>query len=152
MVLSNGGYEMEPLKENVISTLNVVKDNVQSTGESGKKSSWKIPTLYETFTLLYPEDGTRIWENQGDTITFTLGENRMVIREGKEDNSDLGKVKKSCYERIKGYDLFCFPEKKKKGSEISEEGKSFKRIWNSVRSKMRSRGFWKDDFGVKPLW
>ena len=94
-------------------------------------------------------------------VHIALMENHKLIELNKESSQGnnftvgdvhLGKVKKSCYERIKGYDLFCFPEKKKKGSEISEEGKSFKRIWNSVRSKMRSRGFWKDDFGVKPLW
>ena len=33
MINNHGGYEMEPLKENVISTLNVVKDNVEKKGK-----------------------------------------------------------------------------------------------------------------------
>lgn len=163
MINNHGGYEMEPLKENVISTLNVVKDNVEKKGKEiqvltvplvskQQKKKSKLQILFETFQLLFPRKEFSFENGLVDSIVLTVGENKLVIREENVENSDLGKVKKNCYVRIKGFDLYCFPVKGEKYSNTSYKYMEFKVMWDCVRRKLKSKRFWKEDFGFKPLW
>lgn len=163
MITNHGGYEMEPLKENVISSLNMVKVNVEEVGKETQvltvplglkqqKRKSKLQILYETLKQLFPREDFSFENGSVESIILTVGENKMVIREENENNSDLGIVNRYCHTSIKGFDLFCFPVYGEKYSHTFGMYMKFKVLWDSVRRMMKSRRFWKEEYGFKPLW
>ncbi len=156
---------MEPLKEQTISTLNVVKENyvekVDDTKELSstvkmsvlgqmdlqqeKMTKRRLDTLYESLNHWCSKKDFWFLMDDENNIFLSLGENQMVIRTDKWEKPKF-ECSQKYQESINGFELYCHPVDGPKGSDTEKVCKKFMKIWSGVKSTMREKKFWKEVF------
>ena len=148
------GYEMEPLKENVISNFNVKENNTQELSLEKsvleKKDKRRLFTLYETLNHKYFKKEFWFQMSKEDCITLSWGENKMEIWSEEWETPSFDLINKKCHISVNGFELYCHPVDGSYNSDTEKDYKKFIKIWRSVISTMKNKNFWKKEF--KMFW